>query len=197
MPDTNPTESMDAEGLPTVEDRPPGIDVETDQDGLVVPRDHPIVVGDDPAYPVTEAGQRQTETVQERAARELPDVGADELGVGGGYQRGDHVDPQPLGGDGTTLLGATSAGADVIDPSTAIDADEPLGTDLADDDLVATGTVAPGRFYEPDSGDGVDFDDEASAVAYSAEGEVAGSDDGLSAEEAAVHLTDDLPGATS
>lgn len=58
MKNTNPRESMDAEGLPELEDRPPGIDVELDQDSVMVPRDHPVAVGDDPAYPTTPAEQR-------------------------------------------------------------------------------------------------------------------------------------------
>ncbi|HET9689635.1 MAG TPA: hypothetical protein VFP61_00675 [Acidimicrobiales bacterium] len=193
VPDTNPSESMDAEGLPSLEDRPPGIDVDLEQDGLVVPRDHPIVVGDDPAYPVTPAEQRQTETVAERAARELPDVGADELNVGGGARHGDQVRPTPLGGTDDEALGGLTADPSAV--AEGVDADAPLGTDLADDDLVATTATdgTAGRFYEPDSGDGVDFDDEPAAVAYSAEA----TDDGLSAEEAAVHLTDDLPGGST
>ena len=77
---------MEAEGLPELEDRPPGIDVETDQDSMMVPRDHPIAVGDDPAYPVTPAEERSVEGVAERAERENPDFGAAELGVGGGVQ---------------------------------------------------------------------------------------------------------------
>lgn len=86
MRNTNPGESMDAEGLPELEDRPPGIDVETEQEGMMVPRDHPIAAGDDPAYPTTQAEDRAVEGVAERAARENPDFGAEELGVGGGVQ---------------------------------------------------------------------------------------------------------------
>lgn len=86
MKNTNPGESMDAEGLPTLEDRPPGIDVELDQDAIMVPRDHPVAAGDDPAYPVTPAEDRSVEGVAERAERENPDIGAEELDVGGGVQ---------------------------------------------------------------------------------------------------------------
>jgi hypothetical protein len=86
MRDSNPDESMEAEGLPELEDRPPGIDAELDSEGIMVPRDHPIAVGDDPAYPTTPAEERVVEGVAERAARENPDFGADELGVGGGVQ---------------------------------------------------------------------------------------------------------------
>lgn len=86
MKNTNPGESMDAEGLPVLEDRPPGIDVELDQDSVMVPRDHPIAVGDDPAYPATQAEDRSVEGVAERAERENPDFGSEDLGVGGGVQ---------------------------------------------------------------------------------------------------------------
>src|SRR5579875_1951831 len=83
---SNPGESMDAEGLPELEDHPPGIDVDLDQETLMVPRDHPIAVGDDPAYPTTAAEERTGEGVADRAERENPDFGAQELGVGGGVQ---------------------------------------------------------------------------------------------------------------
>lgn len=86
MRKTNPRESMDAEGLPELEDRPPGIDVELEQEGMMAPRDHPIAAGDDPAYPTTAAEDRSVEGVAEWAARENPDFGAAELSVGGGVQ---------------------------------------------------------------------------------------------------------------
>lgn len=86
MKNSNPGESMDAEGLPELEGRPPGIDAELEQEAMMVPRDHPIAVGDDPAYPTTRAEERRPEGVAERAARENPDAGAEELGVGGGVQ---------------------------------------------------------------------------------------------------------------
>lgn len=38
MRNTNPSESMEVEGLPDLEDHPPGIDVELDEDSLMVPR---------------------------------------------------------------------------------------------------------------------------------------------------------------
>lgn len=90
MRNTNPGESLDAEGLPELEGHPPGIDVELDQETLMAPRDHPAAVGDDPAYPNTAAEDRALEGVPERAARENPDFGASELGVGGGVQ-GSHA----------------------------------------------------------------------------------------------------------
>lgn len=185
MADTNPSESMDAEGLPSLEDRPPGIDAETDSEGLVVPRDHPIAVGDDPAYAVTAAEERQLETVQERAAREQPDFGAEELNVGGGAQTGDQVPPQPLGGRVEETLGAAGGPVSPEALAEAVEADDPLGTDLADDDLAATSDDEV-RFYEPTSGDGVDFNHDGEALADIAEP----TDEGISAEEAAVHVED-------
>lgn len=86
MRNSNPSESMDAEGLPELEERPPGIDAELDQEGIMVPRDHPVAAGADPAYATTPAEERLPESVADRAARETPDFGADELGVGGGVQ---------------------------------------------------------------------------------------------------------------
>ncbi len=56
----------------------------------MVPRDHPVVAGDDPAYPTTRAEERVPEGVAQRAARENPDFGAEDLGVGGGVQ-GSHA----------------------------------------------------------------------------------------------------------
>lgn len=114
MKNTNPGESMDAEGLPELEDRPPGIDVELDQEGMMVPRDHPVAVGDDPAYPTTAAENRAVEGVAERAARENPDFGADELDVGGGVQ-GSHAVTTDDEADETAIPG---------DPASARSAEE-------------------------------------------------------------------------
>jgi hypothetical protein len=86
----NPGESMDAEGLPEVEDHPPGIDVELAQESMMVPRDHPVAAGDDPAYPTTAEEERRCESVADRAARENPAASASEMGVGGGVQ-GSHA----------------------------------------------------------------------------------------------------------
>jgi hypothetical protein len=68
-------QSLDAEGIPEVYDAPPGRDIETDEEAFMVPRDYPVAAGDDPAYAVTAAEDRDRETVAERAAREEPDVG--------------------------------------------------------------------------------------------------------------------------
>lgn len=97
MSNTNPAESMEAEGLPELEDHPPGMDVELDQETMMAPRDHPVAAGDDPAYPTTAAEDRIPEGVAERAERENPDVGAEDLGVGGSVQGSRAKGPRPGG----------------------------------------------------------------------------------------------------
>lgn len=91
-----------------------------------------------------------------------------------------------LGGKVDVVLGA--AGGDVPPEILVevVEADEPLGTDLADDDLGAT-AGSSSRLYEPTSGDGIDLDDDGEALAVTAEG----SDEGIGAEEAAVQVKDD------
>jgi hypothetical protein len=61
---------LEAEGLPAVEDQPPGVDDLLD--GIVPPRDQPLVAGGDG---VTAAEQRTGETLSQRAAREVPEGG--------------------------------------------------------------------------------------------------------------------------
>ena len=61
---------LEAEGLPAVEDQPPGVD--DILDGIVPPRDQPLVAGGDG---VTAAEQRSGETISQRATREVPQVG--------------------------------------------------------------------------------------------------------------------------
>lgn len=114
MRDTNPAESLDAEGIPDLEGRPPGIDVELEQEQLMPPRDHPIAAGDDPAYATTQAEERAVEGVAERAARENPDFGAEELGVGGGVQ----------GASAVEVDDATDQVAVPADPGSALSAEE-------------------------------------------------------------------------
>lgn len=82
MTDTNPQESMDAEGIPET-DLPPGRDIEIEEDTMMAPRDHPIAAGGDPAYAVTAAEELTPESVADRADRELPDFG-EPGGPGGG-----------------------------------------------------------------------------------------------------------------
>ena len=64
---------LEAEGLPAVEDQPPG--VSDLLDGVVPPRDQPLVAAGDG---VTAAEQRSGETISQRATREVPE-GDDEV----------------------------------------------------------------------------------------------------------------------
>lgn len=76
MSDSNPDESTAVEGLPDeVEDLLPGKDVDTMEEAAMLPRDHSIASGSDPAYPVTVHEQVTGESVAERAASEQPEVG--------------------------------------------------------------------------------------------------------------------------
>jgi Family of unknown function (DUF5709) len=61
---------LEAEGLPAVEDQPAG--VSDLLDGIVPPRDRPLVSGGDG---VTAAEQRTGETISQRATREVPEGG--------------------------------------------------------------------------------------------------------------------------
>jgi hypothetical protein len=75
-PDRNPYEAADREGLPdAVQDLPPGKDIETAEEARMMPRDHSLASGSDPAYPVTAQEQRRPETPGDRKAREEPDFG--------------------------------------------------------------------------------------------------------------------------
>jgi hypothetical protein len=109
MTDTNPSESLVAEGMPDIEDQPPGMDIDLAEEAQMAPREYPVAAGSDPAYATTAAEERAPETLAERVARENPDVGAEELGVGGGAagteRRSLEVD------DGPTVVGAFSADA--------------------------------------------------------------------------------------
>ncbi|MDA8296161.1 MAG: hypothetical protein M0004_06180 [Actinomycetota bacterium] len=110
-PDENPTESLDDEGMPDLYDQPPGIDVETEQEGMMPPAEHSIATGSDPAYPNTPAEERRGETVAERAARELPDLGEGDL---------DDVDERA---------------ADRALPHHLVDVDELNGQDVEDEEI--------------------------------------------------------------
>jgi hypothetical protein len=182
--DTNPREDLDAEGIPDIEDHPPGIDVETDGEGMIAPRDHAIAAGDDPAYPVTAAEQRVPEGLTDRADREIPDVGVEELNVGGSAPDTGGADDDYDGADsGETIIGLTSAGP-AADPSTAVASiEEPL-LEPADE---ATATAAPvgAQLVGPDSDDGTDV--EPAMIAASPED----SEVALSPEEAAMEVSDD------
>ena len=110
-PDENPSESLDGEGMPDLYDQPPGIDVETEQEAMMPPAEHSIATGSDPAYPNTSAEERRRESVGERAARELPEFGEDDL---------DGVDERQ---------------ADAALPHHLIDVDELDGDDVEDEEI--------------------------------------------------------------
>jgi hypothetical protein len=61
----------ESEGLPATEDQPPGIGPETAEEGMPLPRDHPL--GSEERG-VTQLEEAKPETVRERAARERPDL---------------------------------------------------------------------------------------------------------------------------
>ena len=74
--DRNREESAVGEGLPDqTQDLPPGKTVETAEEARMMPRDHSIAAGSDPAYPVTAEEQRHPESASDRHAREEPDFG--------------------------------------------------------------------------------------------------------------------------
>lgn len=91
MADSNPQNSAEAEGIPELEESPPGRDVELDEEALFVPRDRAVAAEGAHGYNVTAAEERIPEGVAERAAREEPDVGS-ELGVGGGVAGRERLD---------------------------------------------------------------------------------------------------------
>jgi len=188
--------------MPALEEQPPGIDVETEQEGLVAPRDHAIAADDDPAYATTAAEERTPETVLDRAAREEPDVGAGELGVGGGVQGaegrhepvvepGDDVDGDPEEGDGGYVVGSFSAGAD--DPEDAVRVDEPEWEPVEDEVVGGPASLPDGQLVEPDSAEpGAEeiptlSDEEADLAAVGPED----TESALSPEEAAMEVRDD------
>ncbi len=113
MSDHEAGQSLDAEGIPEMYDAPPGRDIETNEEALMVPRDYPIAAGDDPAYAVTAAEERQQETVAERAAREQPDLaaGLDDGPLGGQLMAPDSaVDSPDLTPEEVALLSEDDAG---------------------------------------------------------------------------------------
>lgn len=59
------------EGMPATEDQPPGIDSETALEGEFLPADHPVGAEE---YGVTAAEDAWPESVEQRAARERPDL---------------------------------------------------------------------------------------------------------------------------
>lgn len=119
MRDPNPDESLDAEGVPgDLFDQPPGIDVETEGEGIVAPRDHSIAAGSDPAYPVTANENARPESVAERAAREAPEAGAPS-------PRPHNADPAVTTGEEGYL--GTDAGTEDEEDEEVADTAEPEG----------------------------------------------------------------------
>ena len=185
MRDTNPCEDLDAEGTAEIEDRAPGMDVELDEESTMAPRDYPIAAGDDPAYPVTVAEERMGESVADRAAREIPDFGADSPGEAVDERREllDEVGEPIREGGGGYVLGAFG---NAISPEKAreeaIDADDPL-LPPADENGVAEEPCL--LLLDPNAEEGLDADDEPEAVAEAVPGPRTG------AEDAAVHVRRD------
>ena len=74
--DRNTDESAVREGVPDhAQDLPPGKTVDTAEEARMMPRDHSVAAGSDPAYPVTAEKQRRPETPSDRHAGEEPDFG--------------------------------------------------------------------------------------------------------------------------
>lgn len=163
MSDSNPREDLDAEGIPDLEDHPPGIDVETDEESPMAPRDHPVAAGADPAYAVTDAEQSRPESVASRSSRELPDVDGTRSGL------------PPTGGAGTRT--------DL--PSAEVDGvpEEVDGMLQAEDDGDVARDGHFGQLLEPDPEVGADGMSLAEAA-----GE---PESAQSPEEAAVTVVDD------
>lgn len=83
------------EGLPELETQPPGITAENAVEGMPLPEDHPVGVDE---RGTTELEQSRPESVEERAARERPDVPQVPPDVVGGRLSQSATDP----GDGLT-----------------------------------------------------------------------------------------------
>jgi hypothetical protein len=79
MVESNRDENLDAEGIPEVDEMPPGRNIDTNEEALMAPRDHSIAAGSDPAYAVTAREGRLPESVADRAARENPEFGERDL----------------------------------------------------------------------------------------------------------------------
>jgi hypothetical protein len=61
----------EAEGIPLLDEQPPGVEADTAVEGGYPPRDHPVAVEE---RGVTAAEAAVPETLEERVARERPDV---------------------------------------------------------------------------------------------------------------------------
>ncbi|HZU72651.1 MAG TPA: hypothetical protein VE990_07755 [Acidimicrobiales bacterium] len=74
-----PFTDLEAEGLPPVEDQPPGIDDQSAVEGLAPPRDHPVAADD---YGTTPAEGRMPERLEDRLRREQPEARGAEVRPG-------------------------------------------------------------------------------------------------------------------
>jgi hypothetical protein len=105
---------LEAEGLPAVEDQPPGVDDLLE--GIVPPRDQPLVAGGDG---VTAAEQRSGETISQRARREAPEGGYEDDDTVGRLVQPDQgvagldVEPDELASDVADLDGLSAEEAAV------------------------------------------------------------------------------------
>ena len=67
----SPTD-LEAEGLPAIEDQPPGLEDDYNQvEGMMPPRDYPVAAED---FGITAEEERMQEPLAERVLREEPDV---------------------------------------------------------------------------------------------------------------------------
>ena len=135
MSDHEPDQSLESEGIPEMYDAPPGRDIETNEEAFMAPRDYPIAVGDDPAYAVTAAEDRQQETVAERAAREQPDVGetasGDEASLGNHLISPDSgVDSPDITSEEVALLSEDDGGGLTAEEAAVHVASEDVADDL-------------------------------------------------------------------
>ncbi|HVF74234.1 MAG TPA: DUF5709 domain-containing protein [Acidimicrobiales bacterium] len=68
---------LEAEGIPAIEDAPPGLEDDYNQfEGMMPPRDHPVAAEE---FGITAEEERLQEPLAERVLREEPDVMADTL----------------------------------------------------------------------------------------------------------------------
>jgi hypothetical protein len=75
MREEAPPTDLEAEGLPELEDQPPGIDAESAVEGMMPPRDRPVAATD---YGTTAAEQGRDEPLRDRVRREVPDRALDD-----------------------------------------------------------------------------------------------------------------------
>ena|SRR5207253_447035 len=67
----DPADDLEEEGIPPIEELPPGLeDTGGDYEAVPAPRDHPVAAED---YGITEEEERRGEPLEVRRRRELPD----------------------------------------------------------------------------------------------------------------------------